>query len=58
MGMNQYLDRLVEYKIFTLPQLKGRKLSNKELKETDVKKIGIPIKDMVKINKKLRTMGI
>ena len=51
MGMVKYFPAFKENKILTLEKLKA-------VKEPDLKKIGIPLKDMVVINKKLRTMGI
>jgi hypothetical protein len=51
MGMEKYFPALKENKIFTLEKLKA-------VKEPDLKKLQIPLKDMVAINKKLRTMGI
>lgn len=51
MGMEKYFQALRENKIFTLEKLKA-------VKEPDLKKLQIPLKDMVAINKKLRTMGI
>ena len=51
MGLIKYFPVLKENKILTLEKLKA-------VKEQDLKKLGIPLKDMVVINKKLRTMGI
>lgn len=51
MGLIKYFPVLKENKILTLEKLKA-------VKEPDLKKLGIPLKDMVVINKKLRTMGI
>lgn len=57
MACSQYYDALVANKITTLAKLRRIAWYKIEIDTEGAKKVGIPLKDMIKINKKLRDMG-
>lgn len=56
-GLPQYFDVLIENKINTMVKLRRNNQINLEMDQAATKNLGIPLKDMIKINKKLRSMG-
>ena len=55
--MSHYYEKFVGEKITGLPQLRSKFRGKVDLKEGQLKAMGVPIKDHVKLIKKLREMG-
>lgn len=57
MGMDKYFPAFQANKILSLPKLRSIRIVFIDIKEGQLKEMNIPIKDHVKIIKKIREMG-